>query len=108
MKAALVVAVFSSFGITLKSSVEGRPNTNGTYPQWVDLECEAGHKYLFSEITLNFEDAMGECGLYGGWLVSIGGQAEQNCLLRHGRSQGYDAWYWTDGNLTNYKCIENV
>ena len=60
---------------------------------------QAGHKYLFSDITLNWEDAMAECQLYGGWLVNIGGQTEQNCLVRHGRSQGYSANYWIDGKF---------
>ena len=64
---------------------------------------QAGHKYLFSDIQLNWEDAMAECQLYGGWLVNIGGQIEQNCLVKHGLIQGYDAWYWTDGNHYRYR-----
>ena len=68
----------------------------------ITMLFQAGHKYLFSDITLNWEDAMAECQLYGGWLVSIKRQAEQNCLVRHGRSQGYDTNYWTDGKSVKY------
>merc|ERR1712241_1647013 len=65
-------------------------------PHWQELECEAGHKYLFSDQTRSWQDAREECELYAGWLVNIGSLEEQNCLLRYGKSQGYDAWYWTD------------
>ena len=48
-------------------------------------------------MTHSWEDAFGECELCGGWLVSIDSLQEQNCLMRHGKSEGYNAWYWTDG-----------
>ena len=48
-------------------------------------------------MTHSWEDARGECELYGGWLVAIKSLEEQNCLMRHGKSEGYNAWYWTDG-----------
>ena len=48
-------------------------------------------------MTHSWEDAFGECELYGGWLVRIDTLQEQNCLMRHGKSEGYNAWYWTDG-----------
>ena len=67
-------------------------------PRWENLECEAGHKYLFSEVMMTWEDARVECELYGGWLVDINSLQEHNCLLRHGNSQGYDTWYHIDGN----------
>ena len=60
---------------------------------------QAGHRYLFSDTAYTWEDAMAECQLYGGWLVSIGSQREQNCLIRHGLSLGKDTWHWTDGNI---------
>ena len=69
-----------------------------TSPHWENLECEPGHKYLFSEVTMTWEDARVECDLYGGWLVDINSLEEHNCLLRHGNSQGYAAWYHIDGN----------
>ena len=78
-------------------------------PHWEDLECEAGHKYLFSEVKMNWEDARVECELYGGWLVDINSLQEQNCLMRHGNSQGYNVWYHTDGklliNMFDYRLI---
>ena len=33
------------------------------------------------------------------YLVHIGNQQEQNCLLKFGHGEGYKAWYWTDGNI---------
>ena len=69
----------------------------------LNLYLQRGHKYLFSDTALTWQDARAECALYGGWLVNIGGfhsgVEEQNCLLRYGHSQGYDAWYWTDGRF---------
>ena len=66
-------------------------------PHWENLECEPGHKYLFSEVKLSWTDARVECELYGGWLVDVNSLQEHNCLMRHGNSQGYDTWFWTDG-----------
>ena len=41
---------------------------------------------------------MGECELYGGWLVQINNLTEFNCLMRHGQTEETHDWYWTDGN----------
>ena len=78
---------------------------SGKVADWVNLECEENHKYLFSDITLNWQDSVTECQLYGGWLVSIGSLEEQNCLLRHGQNQSLDYWYWTDGRLLFNSCM---
>merc|ERR1719481_1843661 len=67
-------------------------------PHWEEIECEAGHKYLFSEDQKPWPDAKVECELYGGWLVDIGSQEEQNCLLKFARSQELLNWWWHDGN----------
>ena len=73
--------------------------TNSSFPSWIDLECQEGHKYIFSDTVLTWNDAISECGLYGGWLVAINSLAENNCLVKHGASLGgVDWWYWTDGN----------
>ena len=40
------------------------------------------HKYLFSDTSSGWVEAWAECELLGGWLVHIGSQQEQNCLLR--------------------------
>merc|ERR1719348_639495 len=69
------------------------------FPQWQELECQAGHKYLFNtDQTHTWEDAIAECQLYGGWLLDVTGLEEYNCLMRYGNSQGFDAWFWTDAN----------
>ena len=52
---------------------------------------------------MTWEEARGECDLYGGWLVDLNSLEEQNCLMRHGNSQGYNAWFWTDGN--DFLCL---
>merc|ERR1712179_706649 len=43
---------------------------NETVPEWVELECENDHKYLFSDVQHNWNEARAECVLYGGWLVN--------------------------------------
>ena len=91
--------------------------SSATLPEWKDLNCpgqvsilrlsivlkfyldfQPGHKYLFSEITHNWEDARGECELYGGWLVRIFDLEEYNCIMRHAVKEEAGIWYWTDGN----------
>merc|ERR1712133_174358 len=67
-------------------------------PHWQELECEAGHKYVFSETTHNWMDSVAECELYGGWLVNIESLAEQNSLMRYAQKNGLFNDYWTDGN----------
>ena len=74
-----------------------------TFSSMMCRYCQAGHKYLFSDVSHNWEEARGECELYGGWLVNIGSLQEQNCLMRHGKSEGYNAWYWTDGKYISIK-----
>ena len=46
---------------------------------------------------MSWKEAFEECKLFGGWLVNIGSQSEQNCLLELGRTQEYNEWFWTDG-----------
>ena len=60
-----------------------------------------GHKYLFSDATHSWDEALVECELYGGWLVNIGSVQEQNCLNRfaHSKIELVNKWYWTDGKL---------
>ena len=38
---------------------------------------------------------------YGGLLVDVKDQKEHNCLMRYGISQGYNAWFHTDGKTKN-------
>ena len=46
-----------------------------------------------------WEEARGECALYGGWLIDILDIHEQNCLLRHAHATPglEDGLFWTDG-----------
>merc|ERR1712062_471202 len=67
-----------------------------TSPGWENLNCQPGHKYLFSEVELSWYGAREECELYGGWLLSIGSRQEQNCLLTHAQDNVRHAWYWHD------------
>merc|ERR1719400_2476231 len=68
-------------------------------PEWVDLECEDGHRYLFSTSSLTWSEARGECMLYGGHLVSVNSLQEQNCLLTHAQTAELaEDWYWTDAS----------
>ena len=41
---------------------------------------------------------MGECELYGGWLVQINNMKEYNCIMRHGIGAGLNSGYWIDVN----------
>merc|ERR1719348_2771906 len=75
--------------------IQANKPSKAYFPQWENLECETGHKYLFSEETHNWYDSVAECALYGGWLVHIGNIDEQNCLLKYGNSQNFAAFYWT-------------
>ena len=47
-----------------------------------DVSVKPWHKYLYSDVATTWEEASLE---------------EQNCLVRYGRSQGYDNWYYMDG-----------
>ena len=70
-------------------------------PAWQDLNCEAGHRYLFSEVKMTWEEARAECQLYGGWLVDLRSRREQNCLIRYAQAAGVtEDWYWHDGKHT--------
>merc|ERR1711913_122796 len=72
---------------------------SGSLPGWEELQCEEGHKYLFSDIKLTWQDARDECELYGGWLVKLGSRQEQNCLIKYANSIGLTSgWFWQDVN----------
>merc|ERR1712098_218654 len=69
-------------------------------PHWDEIECQPGHKYIFSEDKKDWPSAKVECELYGGWLLDIGSMEEQHCLVKFARAQGIHAapWWWHDGN----------
>ena len=63
-------------------------------PSWHDLQCEPGHKYLFSNKVDTWQNARDECEQYGGWLLSINSLQEQNCLVRFSETSVHDDWIW--------------
>ena len=72
-------------------------------PAWQDLNCEEGHRYLFSEVAITWEEARGECQLYGGWLVDLRSRREQNCLIRYAQAAGVtEDWHWHDDKHTKH------
>ena len=72
--------------------------SGSSLPGWEDLQCEEGHKYLFSDTSHTWQDARDECELYGGWLLSINSLQEQNCLVRFAKTSGlHHGWFWHDG-----------
>merc|ERR1739844_227442 len=76
-------------------------SSGSTLPKWENLNCEEGHKYLFSDVTHTWHDARDECELYGGWLVSINDRHEQNCLLEYAQSAVHHGYFWHDANDAN-------
>ena len=67
--------------------------------EWQDLHCEPGHRYMFSDLRLTWQEAREECQLQGGWLVDLRSRTEQNCLLRYAKTAGVpEDTYWHDGN----------
>merc|ERR1711962_500801 len=65
-------------------------------PHW---EAACNTSLLFSEREETWEDASGECKLYGGNLVQIRSMEMNYCILRHAHSKGLPAgWYWHSGN----------
>merc|ERR1712168_46442 len=89
----LFIAIFSNYG---KANVNINSRKGG--PEWEDLECERGYKYLFSDLEVTWQDAIAECTLYGGHLVDVTSQQEHNCLMRYGISQNFNSWFWIDAN----------
>merc|ERR1712126_558617 len=70
------------------------------FPQWQNLECESGHRYLFSEDERVWDDALAECTLYGGWLANIGSIWEQTCIFVDEHTGADIEWFsprWTGG-----------
>jgi len=106
MESSLVIFFFGLFCLTTSASKQNdlhhiETNSKLETPQWVDLECQAGHKYLFvTDEVRNWVDARDHCQLFGGWLVDIQDVHEQNCLMRHAyKTDGLtDYNYWTDAS----------
>merc|ERR1712089_57228 len=71
-------------------------NGGGVTPHW---EAICNTSLLFSEDKKNWEDAKGECELFGGNLVEIRSMELNYCILRHAHHKGLPVdWYWHSGN----------
>ena len=88
----------------LSSLAEDVP-TKSSSPSWQNLDCEPGHKYIFSDLKMTWHEAVAECQLYGGWLVYIASRKEQNCLVKYAHSAGLQHWYFHDGKYIIYYII---
>merc|ERR1719347_1817834 len=86
----IICAFLSNMGVEAKSIAERTG--------WEELNCELGHKYLFSDLKLGWYESKQECELYGGHLVQLDSTLEQNCLLRYARSIERLDFFWTDAN----------
>merc|ERR1712098_206215 len=65
-------------------------------PHW---EAACNTSLLFSEKLETWEEASGECELYGGNLVQIRSMEMNYCILRHAHDKALPAyWYWHSGN----------
>merc|ERR1711936_418529 len=97
--------IISLLTVLFFSKSEALPSLNSsqvfrTTPSWQEVECryDTKTKYLFSELSLTWEEAKGECQLYGGWLLNLNNLVEQNCLLKHAVTNEISGWFWHDGN----------
>ena len=72
-------------------------STSSSLPDWVSLNCDGDHQYFFSDQKLSWFDASNECNLYGGYLLALDSQYEQNCLLKYGKTANIANWYWHQG-----------
>merc|ERR1719347_389755 len=93
----LLLTLSLTFAITLQG--------DALSPSWQFLECEEGHKYLFSEDTRTWEEARAECQLYGGWLLDISSMEEQYCLMEFAQNFQLFHWWWHDGNDVEYEGV---
>merc|ERR1712002_207502 len=92
----IVVQMLALVGLLLFSLASA---SNKTGPSWQNLNCDGqGTKYLFSEQSVSWDFAREECGLYGGWLLSLDNLQEQNCLIRYAHSASLTGWFWHDAN----------
>merc|ERR1712018_937555 len=72
------------------------PLSQDLTPSWVKI---CGGTYLFSETKMTWEDAYGECELYGSHIAQIDGYEENFCLLEYAQTEGLPfGWYWHSGN----------
>merc|ERR1712107_800319 len=96
-RTAMKLILATSLSVALASST---PLSRELTPSWAEA-CNGS--YLFSEDKKTWNDAYGECELYGSHLVQIDGLAENFCLLKYAHAEGLSGagdsyWYWHSAN----------
>merc|ERR1712080_14548 len=82
--------------LSFLSAVLSVPLGQELTPSWVQI---CGGTYLFSEDKKSWDDAYGECELYGSHLAQIDGIEENFCLLEYAHTEGLPAdWYLHSAN----------
>merc|ERR1712080_79905 len=82
--------------LSFLSAVLSVPLGQELTPSWVQV---CGGTYLFSEDKKSWDDAYGECELYGSHLAQIDGIEENFCLLEYAHTEGLPAdWYLHSAN----------
>merc|ERR1712126_408234 len=82
--------------LTVVSAAKLKLQDKAAIPHW---ETACNTSLLFSERAETWEEASGECELYGGNLVQIRSMEMNYCILRQAHSKGLtDEWYWHSGN----------
>merc|ERR1712218_352303 len=78
------------------TSVSSIPLSQEQTPSWVNI-CNG--TYLFSKDTKTWNDAYGECMLYGAHIAQIDSLAENFCLLDYAHTAGLPVnWYYHSAN----------
>ena len=66
-----------------------------------------GRSVNYTEVSESDHDICIYCHAHvSGYLVHIGSQQEQNCLLKFGHAEGYRNWYWTDGKCFPQRTVK--
>ena len=66
-----------------------------------------GRSASYMEVSGSDHDICIYCNArVSGYLVHVGSQQEQNCLLKFGHAEGYRNWYWTDGNCFSQRTVQ--
>merc|ERR1712203_1339267 len=82
--------------LALLASASSIPLNQEQTPSWVNI-CQG--TYLFSEDTKSWNDAYGECELYGAHIAQIDSLAENFCLLDYAHTAGLPLnWYYNSAN----------
>merc|ERR1712004_736877 len=72
--------------ILILANASSVPLTKELTPSWHNI---CGGTYLFSEDTKSWDDATGNCELYGSHLLQIDGFEENFCLLEYAHSRAF-------------------